>query len=94
MSWSNFTELRHVLRSLHFSSVFSLVMSTTGKISLFAPAPGDDPSMRVYLRELILIQPFTVMGFDALAHLISLKDNWSLEDVTSESHIVRLGRPM
>jgi hypothetical protein len=94
MLWSNFTELRHVLRGLHHSSVFSLVMSTTGKISLFTPAPGDDYSQRVYLRELVLIQPFTLVGFDALAKRVSLKHNLSLEDVTRDSHIVRLGRPM
>jgi hypothetical protein len=94
MYWSNWTELRHVLRNLYDSSVFSIVMSTTGKISLFTPAPGDDYSRRVYLRELVLIQPFTLVGFDALAKRVSLKGNWSLEKVASDAHIVRLGRPM
>jgi len=92
--WSNWTELRHVLRGLHDCSMFTLVMSTTAKISLFAPAPDNNCSERVYLREFVLIQPFTLVGFDALAKKVSLKGSWSLEDVTDDAHIVRLGRPM
>ena len=69
-------------------------MSTTGKISLFTPAPGEDHSKRVLLRELVPIQPFTVVGFGALARKISIRGNWTLKDVTSNDHIVRLGRPM
>jgi hypothetical protein len=92
--WSNFTELRHALRGLQHVPIFSLFMSTTGKISQFTPAPGDDHSRRIFLHELILIQPFTAVGFDPLAKLVSIEDGWNLEELTSDFHIAHLGRPM
>jgi hypothetical protein len=94
VSSSNFNELRHVLRSLNRFPIFSLFCSTTGKISLFTPAPGYDKSKRVLLRQLILIEPFTELPFDALAEKVQLSKKLKLEQVTRDAHIVRLGRPM
>jgi hypothetical protein len=91
---SNFNELRKVLRSLNKFPIFSLFCSTTGKISLFTPAPGYDKSKRVLLRQLILIEPFTELPFDALAEKVQLGNKLKLEKVTGDAHIVRLGRPM
>jgi hypothetical protein len=92
--WSNFTELRHALRSLHHVPIFCLVMSTTSKISQFTPPPSDDWSKRIHLHELILIQPFTVVGFDPFAKPVSINGGWNLEELTSDFHIAHLGRPM
>jgi hypothetical protein len=92
--WSNFSELRHALRALHRFSCFSLFMSTTGKISQFTSAPEEDLSLRILSGDLILIQPFTDLGFDTLAHKISLLDDWDLEQVTTTSHMAHLGRPL
>jgi hypothetical protein len=91
--WSNFSELRHVLRALYRFPVFLLFLSTTRKISLFT-STDEDASRRVLLRELALIQPFTDLGFDTLAKKVSLHNNWDLERVTADSHIVYLGRPL
>ena len=93
-AWSNFSELRHVLRALHRFPLFSLFLSTTGKISQFTSAKDEDVSRRVILGQLALIQPFTDLGFDTLAKPISLEEDWDLESVTTDSHIAHLGRPL
>jgi len=69
-------------------------MSTTGKISQFTSAPTEDFSLRILSGELFLIQPFTDVGFDTLAHKISLDEPWDLEELASNSHMVHLGRPL
>jgi hypothetical protein len=92
--WSNFSELRHALRSLHRFSCFSLFMSTTGKTSQFTPAKAEDNSMRVVEGELVLIPPFTDLGFDTLAQKVSFGRGLSLEKLASLPHMARLGRPL
>jgi hypothetical protein len=92
--WSNFNELRHALRALHRFSCFTLFMSTTGKISQFTSAPEEDDSLRLFIRQLILIQPFTDVGFDTLAQKVSLAGDWDLDRVTTNSHMAHLGRPL
>jgi len=81
--WSNLSVLRHVLCALHRFPLFALFLSTTSKISQFT-SPGD----------LILTQPFTNLGFDTLAKKVSLDGHWDLERVTTDSHIVHMGRPL
>jgi hypothetical protein len=94
--WSNFSELIHVLRPLHCLPVFSLFLSTTGRISQFrsAAARHEDVSGQVIHGQLALIPPFTDLGFDTLIKPISLEENWDLEKVTTDSHIAHLGRPL
>ena len=92
--WSNFSELRHVLRGLHYLPLFSLFLSTTGKISQFTSAKDEDISKRVINGTLTLIQPFTDLGFDTLATPVSLDGSWDLEKVTTDSHMAHLGRPL
>lgn len=92
-TWSNFSNLRHVLRALYRFPLFTIFLSTTGKISQFA-SPEDDPSKRILLRNLSLIQPFTDIGFDTLAKEVIIDGTWDLEHVTRDSHIVYLGRPL
>ena len=93
-AWSNFNELRYVLRALHRFPLFSLFLSTTGKISQFTSAEDEDVSRRVTRGQLALIQPFTDLGFDTFANSVSLEDYWYLENVTTGSHIAHLGRPL
>ena len=93
-AWSNFSELRHVLRALHRFPLFSLFLSTTGKISQFTSAKDEDVSRRVILGQLALIQPFTDLGFDTLAKPVSVDEDGDLESVTTDSHIAHLGRPL
>jgi hypothetical protein len=92
--WSNFSELSHVLRGLHYHPLFSLFLSTTGKISQFTSAKDEDSSKRVINSTLTLIQPFTDLGFDTLATPVSLDGSWNLEKVTTDSHMAHLGRPL
>ena len=93
-SWTAFSELRRALRSLNEYRLFSLFLSTTGKMSQFTSAKKDDSSTRVQLGELILIMPFTDLGFDQLASKIASDGSFFLEDVASIEHMVTLGRPM
>jgi hypothetical protein len=92
-SWSIFNELRHALRGLHNHSLFSLFLSTTDKISQFT-SMLEDLSARVILGVLIIIQPFTDLGFDPLARIISPDGTWNLEQLTGDEYICRLGRPL
>jgi hypothetical protein len=92
--WSNFSKLQHALQALHCFSCFFLFMSTMGKISQFTSTPEEDLSLRILSGNLILIQPFTDLGFDTLARKISLLDDWDLEQVTTTSHMAHLGHPL
>ena len=92
--WSNFSELRHALRALQRFPCFSLFMSTTGKISQFTSAPDEDFSLRILRGDLVLIQPFTDLGFDTLAKKISLNGDWDLDKLTTNSHLAHHGRPL
>ena len=92
--WSVFNELRHALRRLHGLPLFSLFLSTTGKISQFTSAIDEDLSKRVVEGKLVIIQPFTDLGFDPLANVIDLDGSWDLERLTDDSQICSLGRPL
>jgi hypothetical protein len=101
--WSAFGELRRVLRSLYGCSLFSLFLSTTGKISQFVSSKDRDLSTRIMEGELHLIKPFTDLGFDQLAIKVrvgtpekALSDNetWTLDRVATDEHICHFGRPM
>ena len=92
-TWSNFSVLRHVLRALYRFPLFALFLSTTGKISQFTSS-DEDTSKRIIVDDLILIQPFTDLGFDTLAKQVALDGHWNLERVTADSHIVYIARPL
>jgi hypothetical protein len=92
--WSNFSELQHALSALTRFSLFSLFMSTTGKISQFTTARTEDISARILTPKLALIEPFTNLGFDTLARKISLAPPPDLENLTTNAHIAHLGRPL
>jgi hypothetical protein len=92
--WSAFSLLRRTLRSLNEYRLFSLFLSTTGKMTQFSSAAGEDSSTRVQIGQLHLIMPFTDLGFDQLAAKISLDGSLTLEDVATIDHMVSLGRPM
>ena len=89
-----FNELRHALRRLHSLPLFSLFLSTTGKISQFTSAIDEDPSKRVVEGQLVIIQPYTDLGFDPLANIIALDGLWDLERLADDSQICSLGRPL
>ena len=92
--WSVFNELRHALRRLHGLPLFSLFLSTTGKISQFTSAIEEDLSKRVVEGTLIVIQPYTDLGFDPLARIIAADGSWNLERLTEDSQTCSQGRPL
>jgi hypothetical protein len=95
--WSVFNELRYVLRRLRDRPLFSLFLSTTGKISRFASyavKEVQDNSARIILPNLVVIQPYTDLGFDALSRKIAVNGSWDLERLTTDAHISSMGRPL
>ena len=92
-TWSNFSILRHVLWALCHFPLFSLFLSTTGKISRFT-SPIQDTLKRIANHDLTLIKPFTDLGFDTLAEPVDLGRGWDLERVTADAHIVYMGHPL
>ena len=89
---SPFSYLRRTLRSIRGENIFSLFLSTTGKITQFTSARAVDPSTRVQTGELSLIPPFTALGWDRLCDRLNL-DSFNFSDI-GFSYQVRLGRPM
>jgi hypothetical protein len=65
--WSIFSQLRYVLRGLQSQPLFSVFLSTTGRVSQFSSPSEQDLSARVISGQLTLIQPFTDLGFDHMA---------------------------
>jgi hypothetical protein len=92
--WSNFVQFRSAIRSVIHCSLFSLFLSTTGKITQFTSSKDKDHSGRVVAGILFLIAPYTDLGFDQLAKKIVHNGNFTLDDITSDDHIVHYGRPM
>jgi hypothetical protein len=74
--------------------LFSLFLSTTGKISQFTSAVDEDLSKRVVEGTLVIIQPYTDLGFDPLANVMELDGPWDLGRATHDSQICSLGRPL
>jgi len=93
-NWSAFSQLRRSLRALNEHRLFSVFLSTTGKITQFTSPKRDDESTRVQRGEFILIIPFSDLGFDQLARKIAIDGSCSLEEVASDAHMVTLGRPL
>jgi hypothetical protein len=79
---TQFTNLRLVLQAISDLPCFSLFLSTTGKSSQFTPPPED------------LMQPFSDLGFDILAHKMPRDRPFLLTDAASVAHMVHLGRPL
>ncbi|EDR09448.1 uncharacterized protein LACBIDRAFT_326238 [Laccaria bicolor S238N-H82] len=92
--WSVFHQVQQLLRSFRHLPIFSLFLSTTGKISQFTSAAEEDPSKRIINGDLVPGQPLTDLGFDPFAHKISLNGDWDLKKLTHDEHICSMGRPL
>lgn len=92
--WSMFNELRDALWMLQHLPVFTLFLSTTGKFSQITSVTREDISARIVAGDQILIPPFTDLGFDPIAEIISLDGQWNLEKLTADAYISLLGRPL
>lgn len=91
--WSAFYELRHALRGCHYQPLFSLFLATTGKITQFI-SMTEDMSARVIEGILVLIPPFTDLGFDHLAKKASVGGTSTLLVFSEDAHMVSLGRAL
>ncbi|KAH9828946.1 uncharacterized protein C8Q71DRAFT_891689, partial [Rhodofomes roseus] len=91
--WTRFSELRRVLRMIVGWPIFTLFLSTVGKLEQFVPLPQQETSGRLAIRELGLFAPIVLTPFDILAERIS-KSNWTLQRVASTHHMAHLGRPL
>ena len=92
--WSAFAQLSRALRSLNEYSLFSLCLSTTGKMTQFSSANGEDSSTCVQIGKLYLILPFTDLGSDPLAAKIPVDGSPTPNDVDITDHIVTLCCPL
>lgn len=89
---THFSELRRVLRSLKHQRVFSLFLSTSGKIHSFTPPAGPDPSAR-QSSYFSLHSPYTELGFDQMMDDVVLKDQ-TIETVSTPNFMAKFGRPL
>ncbi|KAG6856553.1 hypothetical protein H0H87_003235 [Tephrocybe sp. NHM501043] len=90
---SLYTELLSVLSKLREGSLFTLLLSTTGKISDYTPPPTYDLSGRIVARTYHVIPPFTDLGFDQMVDS-KVNDNLTIHDVSQIRFWAKLGRPM
>ena len=95
-SWSALSELRHALRLIIRYPIFTIFLSTSGKLRLLSPDPSMDPSSRLSHRKLSLLPPLFQCPFDLVPeeHKFSTEPVWTLARVASTEHITCLGRPL
>jgi hypothetical protein len=92
-SWTVFSELRRVLRELLPFPIFSLFLSTAGKVLSFSPVIQSDPSLRARESEIEPLHPISEISFDDLAYP-AMEDNIMLSRVVLTDWISHLGRPL
>ncbi|KAM6495554.1 hypothetical protein JOM56_008260 [Amanita muscaria] len=91
--FSKFSELRRALRALKDLPIFSVFLSTSGKIQNITPRAEDDGSGRVQKSKLVLLPPFIELGFDQMVGRIS-DSALTIETVSNIKFMVRFGRPL
>lgn len=87
---SKFSELRRALRALNALPIFSVFLSTTGGIQNVTPRASNDTSGRVQKSELVLLPPFTELGFDQMVGPIS-DGALTIEEVSTIGFMVCFG---
>jgi hypothetical protein len=92
-SWTVFSELRRVLCELVHFPIFSLFLSTAGKVLSFSPVIESDPSLRVQQPGLSPLHPISEISFDDLAYP-AMEDDIVLSQVVQTDWISHLGRPL
>ena len=95
-SWSALSELRHALRLIILYPVFTIFLSTSGKLRFLSPDLSMHPSSRLSHRQLSLLPPLYQCPFDLVSkeHKFSTEPIWNLVHVASTEHIAHLGRPL
>jgi hypothetical protein len=91
--WNLFSELRRILRDTDDYAIFSLFLSTAGRLNLFSPEISSDPSMRIPDSSLNTLDPITEISFDDLAY-DAPEYEIMLEQVVEMDWMCHLGRPL
>ncbi|RDX41439.1 hypothetical protein OH76DRAFT_1561574 [Lentinus brumalis] len=93
--WSRFEELRRALRIIVELPIFSLFLSTKGKLEQFAPLPKKSGS-RIASGNLSMYAPIVATPLDVLADTFPIysKRPWTLMRAASTYHMAHLGRPL
>ncbi|KAM6501264.1 hypothetical protein JOM56_004278 [Amanita muscaria] len=92
-SFSKFSERRRALRALKYLPIFSVFLCTSGKTQHITLRAEFDASGRVQKSNLVLLPPFTELGFDQMVGQIS-DGALTIETVSSIKFMVRFGRPL
>ena len=93
-TWSNFSEFRRIHRYLNKYPIFSVFLSTSGKIQDLTPPPQHDKSKRLENRELVLLPPFTELGFDQMIQPTISEGSVSIDDLSTLKYMAMFGRPL
>lgn len=92
---SYMTELRRNLEIIRAMPVFTLFLSTTGKISSLVSSYGPDISARILAGSLKLMPAFSDLGYDQLMLEDQVGEKThTLETVANTRFMARFGRPM
>jgi hypothetical protein len=81
-------------------NIFTVFLSTTGKIRDFVTPPKDDPSGRLSGSDtsgpsLFLLSPFTELGFDQMARQKrTASKGKSIETISKPQTMAMFGRPL
>jgi hypothetical protein len=92
-TWTVFSELRRVLSKINYLPIFSLFLSTAGKVLSYSPVKQSNPSRRAMPLDLPPLQPISEISFDALAYP-AMEDDIMLSRVVQTDWISHLGRPL
>ena len=93
-AWSIFSEFRRAHRALNKYPIFSVFLSTSGKIQDLSPPPEYDKSRRLEDRILQLLPPFTELGFDQMIQPTISEGSVTIDDVSTIKYMAMFGRPL
>ena len=94
--WNLFSELRCILRKIFDQAIFSLFLSTAGRLNLVSPeisTISSDPSRRIQDSSSSTLDPITEISFDDLAYAAP-EYKILLEQVVEVDWMCHLGRPL
>ena len=91
--WTLFSELRRVFREIDGLPIFSLLLSTAGRLNRISPEQPPDPSTRIVNFEHLFLPPICEISFDDIAYP-AIEHTVSLRQVAEMDWMCHLGRPL
>ncbi|KAG6849390.1 hypothetical protein H0H93_008836 [Arthromyces matolae] len=90
-----FVHLRRQLNKIVAEKhIFTVLLSTAGKIQRYMPPTSMDPSSRRRTGHLGVLPPFTALGFDQLAQEAVEENKLLLDRIISDEFMANFGRPL